>query len=200
MTRFQASQSWAVILATLLLFKVSLIANSKCCYFGPTWPPVIWWSLMYMPVSVAAFESHLLDDIRVEHGQPLCDERQAAHACKDLQRWLDGVGLQQGLVSGGVETFFTWCHWFVFWTAVQHVTVIHCKESKQRTCCMFIHCLAFGTLSLESAVRRIPSLTWQFCILLRCLVNVNLVRRVVDLLTHRLYITEQNFNVDAVKM
>lgn len=95
---------------------------------------------MHMPVSVASFKPDLLNDIRVEHGQPLCNEGQAAHACKDLQRWLDGVGLQQGLVSGGVHTFFTGCHWFVLRTAVHYVTVIHCKESKKRTCCMFMHC------------------------------------------------------------
>lgn len=105
------------------------------------------WS-MHMPLSVTGFESHLLNDIRVEHGQPLGDEGQAAHACKDLQRWLDGVGLQQGLIGGGVQTVFTGRHWFVLRTAVQHITVIHCKESKERTCCMFMHCLTYWTLYL----------------------------------------------------
>lgn len=123
---------------------------------------------MHMPVSVASFEPDLLNDIRVEHGQPLCNEGQAAHACKDLQRWLDGAGLQQGLVSGGVHTFFTGCHWFVLRTAVHYVTVIHCKESKKRTCCMFMHCLTSGTLvntvfvwNFKFTVRRIPSLKWE---------------------------------------
>lgn len=132
--------------------------------FDPRTAMVLW---SYMPMS--GFKSHLLNDIGVEHGQPLCDEGQASHACKDLQRGLDGVGLQQGLVSGSIQTLFTGCHWFVLRTAVQHVAVVHCKESKQRTCCMFMHCLPSGTLvstvcvcNLKATGRRVPSLKWEF--------------------------------------
>lgn len=79
--------------------------------------------------------SHLLNDIGVKHGQPLCDEGQAPHACEDLQRGLDGLGLQQGLVSGGVSTLFTGHHGFTLGTKVQHIVVFHCKKTAQRTCC-----------------------------------------------------------------
>ena len=69
--------------------------------------------------------SDLLDDVGVQHGQPLGDEGQAAHAGEHLQRRLDGVGLQQGLVDGGIQALVARGHGLILGAAAQHLTVLH---------------------------------------------------------------------------
>ena len=71
-----------------------------------------------------------MDDVRVEHGQPLGDQRQASHAGEHLQGGLHGAGLQQGLVRG-VGALLPGGHGLVLGTAAQHLAVLHCRVERR---------------------------------------------------------------------